>query len=217
MKYFKLAIVLMNFLLFAVYTNAGQKSEEAIQYMQSQWEIDNFKLSGTKQKEAFKELIYSAEMYVEQFPNDASVLIWSGIIKSTYAGVKGGLGALKYAKASKVDFERGLQLDPLALKGSGYTSLGTLYANVPGWPISFGSDKKARELFENALKINPNGIESNYFYAEFLYDMKKYDQAKIYYRKALSGDVMLGRELTNINRRKEITEALKILEKHINS
>ena len=50
------------------------------------------------------------------------------------------------------------------------TSLGTLYYKVPGWPIGFGSDKKAREYLAKALDLNPTGIDPNYFMGEFLFD-----------------------------------------------
>ena len=41
---------------------------------------------------------------------------------------------------------------------------------MPGFPVGFGDDKKAKELLKKALEINPNGIDPNYFYAEFLFD-----------------------------------------------
>ena len=49
-------------------------------------------------------------------------------------------------------------------------SLGTLYHRVPGFSVGFGSDRKAKEYLEKAVAINPDGIDRNYFYGEFLYD-----------------------------------------------
>ncbi|MFW5386410.1 MULTISPECIES: hypothetical protein [unclassified Yersinia (in: enterobacteria)] len=48
-------------------------------------------------------------------------------------------------KDAKVKLELAIKLDANALDGSAYTSLGTLYYQVPGWPIGFG-DKKQAEL-----------------------------------------------------------------------
>ena len=73
-----------------------------------------------------------------------------------------GLGAFNYAKASKKDLEKALSIDPDALSGSAYTSLGTLYFNVPGWPIGFGDDEKAEQLLKSP-DGKPIGIDSNYF------------------------------------------------------
>ena len=68
---------------------------------------------------------------------------------------RGGLGALSLAKDAKKALEQALEIDPRALDGSAYTSLGSLYYQVPGWPIGFGNDEKARELLLKALEINP--------------------------------------------------------------
>jgi hypothetical protein len=70
-------------------------------------------------------------------------LIWEGIINSSWAGAIGGLGALGKVKAAKASLEQAMKLDPNALQGSAYTSLGTLYDQVPGWPIGFGDADKA--------------------------------------------------------------------------
>ena len=45
--------------------------------------------------------------------------------------------------------------DPNLLDGSALTSLGSLYYQVPGWPIGFGNDKKAREYLERGLQVAP--------------------------------------------------------------
>ena len=134
--------------------------------------------------------------------------IWSGIIKSTYAGARGGLGALSLAKASKADLEKALQLNPGALQGSAYTSLGALYFNVPGWPIGFGDHHKAEELLNQALAIDPDGIDTNYFYGMFLIDEKRYDEARTYLQKARQAPARPGRALADSGRQQEISEAL---------
>jgi Tfp pilus assembly protein PilF len=84
---------------------------------------------------------------------------------------------LSLVKAAKKSLEKALTLDDKALLGSAYTSLGTLYHKVPGWPISFGDDDDAIEYLKKALSIDPNGIDPNYFYGELLYDKRKYKKA----------------------------------------
>ena len=71
---------------------------------------------------------------------------------STWAGAKGGLGALSLAKRARQPLEAALKLDPAALDGSAYTSLGTLYSKVPGFPAGFGDDDKAEQLLKSALQ-----------------------------------------------------------------
>lgn len=187
----------------------------ALVRMQTRWAEINYQLKGDKQEDAFEQLLEEADTFAQQHPGDAAILVWNGIIKSSCAGASGGLGALKYAKAAKADLEQALTLDPTVLNGSVYTSLGTLYFKVPGWPVGFGDDKKADELLHKALAINPDGIDPNYFYAEYLRDQHSYAAAEQYYRKALQAPARPGRELADQGRRAEIEAALIDVRKHM--
>ena len=127
---------------------------------------------------------------------------------STYAGAKGGLGALGLAKQAREKLQAAVKIDPNALDGSAYTSLGTLYHKVPGFPLGFGDDKKAREYLERALQVNPNGLDPNYFYGEFLFDTGAYREAQKYLEKALTAGPRPNREVADRGRRSEITALL---------
>ena len=39
-------------------------------------------------------------------------------------------------------------------------------------------------MLETALKINPNGIDSNYFYGDFLLSINKLNEAEKYFKRA---------------------------------
>lgn len=180
----------------------------AIGQLQSNWAEVNYQLEGEAQIDGFVALIAGADSAVAEYPEAAPAYIWRGIIQSTYAGARGGLGALKLAKAAKADLEKALSLDPVAMDGSAYTSLGTLYQNVPGWPVGFGSDKKAEQLLLKALILNPLGIDSNYFYARYLQAKGRDQEAKMFFIKAQNAAPRLGRPLADAGRQKEIGEAL---------
>ena len=194
-------------LLLAGQTALAAMSPE-VRELQQQWAEINYQLQGKAQEEAFAALVERAEAVVAAQPDSAEALIWSGIIKSTYAGVHGGLGALSLAKSSRRDLEKALEKDAQALQGSAYTSLGALYYSVPGWPVGFGSDKKARELLEEALEIAPDSIDANYFYAEFLHKQKENDKAREYYLKAQHAKPRPGREIADAGRQSDIRKAL---------
>jgi tetratricopeptide (TPR) repeat protein len=151
---------------------------------------------------------------VAQNPNRAEILIWQGIVESSYAGAKGGLGALAHVKNAKKIFEKALEINPAALDGSAYTSLGSLYYQVPSWPIGFGDDKKAAEYLKKGLSINPDGIDPNYFYADYLFRSGDYSGAEKSLRKALQAPARNGRKVADDGRRKEINQLLeKVAEK----
>lgn len=190
---------------------------EEISTLQKRWAEVNYQMEGEAQSEAFASLATEADAVVSRHPDNAAPLIWRGIIKSTYAGAKGGLGALSLAKSSKADLEAALTIDPQALHGSAYTSLGTLYCHVPGWPIGFGDDKKAEKLLLKALAINPDGIDSNYFYADYLIGKKRYQDARTYLLKAKTAAPRINRPLADAGRQKEISQALAVIEQKLGS
>lgn len=199
--------------LFASFSLATPSPESALMELQHDWAVDNYQLSGKAQIEAFNLLLTKVDQYRDTFPKDPAILIWSGIIKSTYAGVTGGLGALKFAKKSKLDLEAALAIDPTALNGSAYTSLGTLYFKVPGWPLGFGNDETAEKLLKQALELNPDGIDPNYFYADFLLSKDNYAGAKQFLLKAQKATPRPNRELADEGRQKEIAAALQRVSK----
>ena len=134
-----------------------------LSHLQQRWAEVNYQMEGKSQLSAFAQLSDAIVELSEKEPASAEVWIWRGIIKSTYAGARGGLGALGLAKEAKADLEFAMELDADALDGSAYTSLGTLYHSVPGWPVGFGDEDTAEELLLKALTLNPEGIDSNYF------------------------------------------------------
>jgi tetratricopeptide (TPR) repeat protein len=137
--------------------------------------------------------------------------VWQAIIISTLAGEKGGLGALSLVNQARELLERAEALDPDVLDGSVYTSLGSLYYQVPGWPLGFGNDDKAESYLKKALTVNPDGIDPNYFYGDYLLQEKAYSEAEAAFRKALAAPRRDGRPIADAGRRSEIEAALNKL------
>jgi len=198
-------IFLSAMLLFPFAVCAGV--DEDVRALQDEWAQIKYARPAAEQEKALAELTKNADAVRGRHPGRAEPQIWYGIIAGSYAGARGGLGALSLAKEAKKAFEQALELDPKALDGSAYTSLGSLYYQVPGWPIGFGDDAKARELLEKALAVNPDGIDANYFYGDFLYRKGDREGARRALSKALKAPPRAERALADQGRRKEI-EAL---------
>ncbi|MEQ9393846.1 tetratricopeptide repeat protein [Haliea sp.] len=175
--------------------------------MRAQWEQVNFVVAEAEREHQFRALIETCDSLLATRPNDAQALTWCGIVQSSYAGAAGGLGALKHAKAARKHFQRAIDIDRGAVNGAALTSLGTLYAKVPGWPVGFGNDKKARQYLEEGLQANPEGMDSNFFMAEFLADQGETEEAKRHLQRALQAPGRPGRAISDTARRKEV-EAL---------
>lgn len=193
---------------------AGDPSPQ-VTAVRDRWAEVNYNTPKKQREAAFDALAKQAAAARAAQPRDAAALIWEGIVLSSYAGERGGLGAMGLAKQAKADFEQAIKLDPNALDGSAYTSLGVLYYQVPGWPIGFGDDDKARELLRKGLQVNPNGIDANYFYGDFLQDQGDWKGAAAALEKALAAPARPGREVADQGRRKEATALLAKVRTHL--
>ena len=177
--------------------------------IQQTWARINYSAASADQKATeFGQLATRAAALAASQPGRAEPMVWHGIALSSQAGAKGGLGALSLAKQARSVLESSLKIDATALSGSAHTSLGTLYHKVPGFPVGFGNDKKARQHLEAALKLNPAGIDPNFFYAEFLLDQGETALAIKHLKIAQAAPSRSGRETADTGRRQEIAALL---------
>lgn len=197
--------------LAGLWSMAGHAEDMMLGNIQSQWAVCQYQTLSDDKEGCLEKLSQTADQQSSMHKDRTDLLIWSAIVKSSWAGAKGGMGALSLAKAAKKSLEQAIAQDPKALDGSAYTSLGALYYQVPGWPIGFGDDDKAGSLLKKALTINPAGIDANYFYADFLLDQGHKAEAKTYFMKALAAAPRPGREVADQGRRAEIQAKLKTL------
>ncbi|MDI1364915.1 MAG: hypothetical protein PSX79_08630 [bacterium] len=154
-------------------------------------------------------LASDADALAKQYPNRAEPLVWEAISTATEAGAKGGLGGLALAKSARALLERAEKINPNALgDGSVYTSLGSLYAQVPGFPIGFGDPNKARSYLAKALAVNPRGIDPNFFQGDFLLRQADYKGAVTALERALAAPARPDHEVADRGRRAEATALL---------
>lgn len=177
--------------------------------LQQQWAVIKYQTADKQaQEKAIAELATIADAMVQSKPGQAEFLIWKGIILATKAGIDGGLGALGDAKDARDALLAAEKINPNALDGSVYTSLGSLYYKVPAWPVGFGDDEKAKAYLEKAMSINPHGIDPNYFYGDYLFEQGDYTGAKTALERALAAPARPGRELADKGRVEEIRSLL---------
>lgn len=183
--------------------------EADIAALQQEWAVIKYQTpSKDKQEEAIEALSNKAALVSQKYPGRAEPLIWQGIIMATEAGIQGGLHGLSDAKSARTILEQAEKIDANALNGSVYTSLGSLYYKVPGFPIGFGDNDKARNYLEKALAMNPDGIDPNFFYGDFLYERGEYARAEQVLNHALQAAPRPGRELADKGRAEETRDLL---------
>ena len=207
-----LKIALMSLALLVMQPGVAGLSSSAqmpeVREIQSEWArlyyLDEFLNENFRELQSLSQ---QADTLAEQHPQNAEALVWDAIVLSTLAQKKGGLGALGLVKQAKHQLEQAETIDPEVLGGSVYASLGSLYSKVPGWPIGFGDDEKAEQYFKKALAINPQGLDINYFFAEYLVDQGEEIQALEHIELALQAEPMVDRPVADQGRRQQ---ALKL-------
>jgi tetratricopeptide (TPR) repeat protein len=178
--------------------------ERALQDIQHEWANANYMdSSSSERRAAFDALVEHSARLAEQYPTQVEAIAWDGIVLSTYAGVVSKLSAMRYAKAARERLHQAESMNPTALAGGVYASLGALYSKVPGGFLGFGDDELAEEYFQKALGVDETNLDTNYFYGEFLLEQGRTAEAVTYLTRALDAPAVQGRPVFDAGRRAE--------------
>ena len=183
--------------------------------LQRGWDHVNYEVPQATRLAEMARLHREADAVVASAPGRAEPLIWDGIITASEAGLRGGLGGLGMARDAKTLLERAEAIDPRALNGAALTSLGSLYAQVPGAPIGFGNRTRARAYLQRALALAPNDIDANYFMGDLLNREHDYPGAVRVLEHALACPARPGRAAADLGRRAEATALLAQARSHV--
>ncbi len=171
------------FLLLSNHCVAGTL-DNALQSIESEWAAIYYQMPKAQQGNAYRQLLSKTTTLEKEHPNAVEPIIWEAVIKATYADHQSAMSALSLVNEAKELLQKAININPQAMDGSAYVTLGTLYYMTPKWPIAFGDDDKAKTLLEAALKINPKGIDSNYYYWDFLLSLDRSEDAKKHFEIA---------------------------------
>ncbi|MGI9213238.1 MAG: hypothetical protein ACR2HF_12280 [Methylococcaceae bacterium] len=160
-------------------------ADALVDRVQEEWE-EVFYSDTEEQQQAirYQDFLTRLTALETQYPKAASPKVLKAMVLCTYAGTQIGLSTLELIDKARELLQQAITLDPKALKGSAYITLGNLYQRLPGWPISFGDDHLAKTYLETALKLFPEAMDTNYFYGSFLVDQGQYEEAVRYLGKA---------------------------------
>jgi len=153
---------------------AAAPLDEGVLAIETHWARANYETEGkARQIAAFDAVVVEADALAVRYPASAEPLVWRAIAQTAKAGVVRGLAGFELVKAARVTLEAATRLDPNAANGLGLSELGTLYYQVPGFPIAFGDRAKAERYLKRALQVAPDSIAVNLAYADFLATSKQ--------------------------------------------
>lgn len=210
-------IVIVAFLLHISTLCAAADLKGSLQQVEKEWAEVYYATPVAAQGLALDKLLARTEALAKQYSERAELLIWQAIIVSTRAGVQNGFDALDSVHQARDLLLQAIRLNPEAMDGSAFVNLGSLYYRVPGWPIAFGDDEKAEEMFQAALKIKPDSLDANYFYGDYLLGQGKIEAAIAHLQAAIAAPVRPEQQFADNSLQNEARRALKTLQSQENA
>lgn len=184
-----------------------------IAHLDHEWARINYQVTDKDdQDKQMQALAAEAADVVAANPARAEPLIWQAIILCSQAGYEGGIGAYHLVQTAHALLEKAATLDYHALNGAVPVNLGILYYKVPSFPIGFGSTRKAQHYLEDALAMDPNGLDANLFYGEFLFLQGDTAKAMTVLKHALDAPPSPDRPVWDAGRRQEVRDLLSKVE-----
>ncbi len=184
-------------------------ADDALRRIEDRWAEINYEMKDKKQRlEAARALVGEARTLVAEQTGKPEPLIWLAKALLVEADIRADFSALGMVKEARRTLEQAESIDPRALEGMIQTTLGMLYYETPGWPIGFGNKSRASGYLEQALKIDPEGQETNYFFGDYLVMTGRGREAIPFLESAFQAPVRPGHERADTGRRADIQESL---------
>lgn len=204
-----LAASLAAMIMAAIPTGASAGVTDEVKAINDGWAHISYEVRGSShQTVALDKLSGQAASVVARYPNQAEPLLWQGIVVSEQANRANFFHKLGLATRARDILAKAYALDPRAANGGVAMSLAVLYYKVPGSPIGFGDKAKARRLLKEALAMDPDGLDANYFYGDYLLDQGDTAGARSFLQKALRAPHDPARPVWDAGRRREVQALL---------
>ncbi len=182
---------------------------EDVKAINDGWAHITYEVHGSStQTKALDKLAVQAAQVVKRYPGQADPLLWQGIVRSEQANRANMFHKLGLATEARDIIARAYALDHGAANGGAAMSLGVLYYKVPGSPIGFGDKAKAGRLLHEALKLDPDGLDANYFMGDYMLDTGNKAAARGYLLRALKAPKDAARPVWDAGRRREVQALL---------
>jgi len=210
-------------MLFAapLVTAQADEVDDAVLGLQHQWARANYAVPEAQKEDVFKSLVENATALTAKYPKRAEPKIWEAIIRAGYAGAMGGMSSLFNAmpqmKKGRDLLLAAEKIDPQAMHGSIYTTLGSFYYMVPGGFIGFGDDDKALQYLNKAIALAPEDMDANYFMGDYWLEQKQYNNALPYFEKVIALPDVAERPVYSKGRKAEAAEKLATVKQKLHT
>lgn len=158
--------------------------ERAVNDLNTQWEAANY--SKKPNPPQLQQLLQQVQSLKQQYPNRAEPFALEGLVLVSLAEADSGLSSPAKLSQAIDAFERAIALNAGVLDASAPITLGALYHCLP---LLLRDDDKAQNLLQQAIGLQPNAMQPNYYLGAFLLEAGQFDAAIGYLKKAHAAEV----------------------------
>jgi len=205
-------ILLVSMSLASIKGAEAQTLDEMLLSIESRWASASYETDGRKHQKSLQKLLEDVRDLHASHPGKPGAAAWHGIVARSYMDARGSSSSMRLAREARDALLKAESLDPLVLGGLIYANLGSLYSKVPsgfGW---FGNKTRGIGYLWKAITVDPDGIASNYLYAEVLLDENDYPAARDALLKASDAPVRPGHPEADRARKLEVATLLGMVE-----
>jgi hypothetical protein len=134
-------------------------TEAAWQFGRACFELADLATNSTRRAEIARQGIEASRQLIRRESGRAAAHYYLGLNLGELARTE-TFRALKLVKEMETAFKRAIELDPRFDFAGAHRAVGLLYQDTPGWPISLGSRKHAREHLSQAAQLAPEFPEN---------------------------------------------------------
>ena len=193
----------------------AQSLDDLLLNIESRWATAAFGPGGRQHQKTLKRLLDDVRDLHTSHPGKPGAAAWHGIVARAYMDAKGSRGSMRLAREARDALLKAESLDPLVLGGRVYANLGSLYSKVSSGFGGFGNKTRGIGYLWKAIVVDPDGIDSNYLYAEVLLEEKDYPAARDALLKANDAPVRPGHPEADRARKLEVATLLGKVENRL--
>jgi hypothetical protein len=142
------------------------------------FEFNDFATNNAGRAELASQGIAAGRVQLARASNSAPGHYYLALELGRLADTKRNLAAYKMVREMEREFKAAEELDAHFDHGGPARCLGLLYRDAPGWPVSIGSRRKAREWLEYAAKLAPDYPDNHLNLIESCWQWKDREAAR---------------------------------------
>ncbi len=123
-------------------------------------------------------IIQTADQIRKQKPDKPHGHYWYGTGLGLLGLSRGILNSVQMVPEGKKALEQAIAIDPDYMSAAAFITLGRIYMQLPGFPISIGNDKEALRLTAEGVRRAPGFALAKLYMADMLWMLGKEDEAR---------------------------------------